>query len=175
MSKTWNVIIAGSGGQGLGLAGRILAEAALAAGLHAAQNQSYGARARGGYSQSSVVISPDEIVYPFVDEPNLVIALSQKAYDINLPLMARGGLMIYDCELVQGREAELSRCFPFSETSRRACNSLGISIAALGTAVRLTNMVPEEMLNKVLGSHFRGDTLTVNARCLSLGFQLAEK
>jgi len=172
MNKTWNVIIAGSGGQGLGLAGRILAEAALSAGLHAAHNQSYGARARGGYSQSSVVISPDEIVYPFVVEPNLVIALSQKAYDIHLPLMVPDGVMICDSELVQGKEAELIRSFPFNKTSRRACNSLGISIAALGAAVRITAIVPEDMLNKALSSHFQGETLAVNSRCLSLGMEL---
>jgi len=172
VKKVWSVIIAGSGGQGLGLAGRILAEAALSAGLHAAHNQSYGARARGGYSQSSVVISPDEIVYPFVEEPNLVVALSQKAYDTNLPLMAPDGLLIYDSELVQGKETELIRSFTFSETSHRACNSLGISIAALGAAVRITAIVPEEMLDKALNSHFQGETLAVNSRCLSLGMDL---
>ncbi|MBU7006972.1 2-oxoacid:acceptor oxidoreductase family protein [Phosphitispora fastidiosa] len=172
MRKIWNVIIAGSGGQGLGMAGRILAETALSAGMHAAHNQSYGARARGGYSQSSVVISSNEIVYPFVEQPNLVIALSQRAYDIYLPLMAPDGVMIFDSELVQGKETGLIRGFPFSDTSRRACSSLGISIAALGAAVRLTAIVPEDMLDQALNSHFQGETLAVNSSCLSLGMDL---
>ena len=175
MDKMWQVIIAGSGGQGLGLAGRILAEAAMASGLYAAHNQSYGARARGGYSQSSVIISPSEIIFPFVEESNLVIALSQQAHDKNVPLMAADGMLIYDTELVQGRDTELSRGFPLNETARKACNSLGIAVAALGAAVNVTNIVPEKALLETMKNHFSEEILEVNRRCFGLGMELGEQ
>lgn len=172
MSTTWQVILAGSGGQGLGLAGQVLAEAALASGMHAAHNQSYGARARGGYSQSSVILSPHEVIFPFVEEPNLVIALSQKAYDLNLPLLAPGGLLLYDSSLVQrSRESSLIG-FPFDETARETGNPLGIALVALGTAAGLTGLVPEDTLQEALARHFRGAALEANRRCLALGLEL---
>ncbi len=175
MSTAWNIIIAGSGGQGLGLAGQILAEAALAAGMHAVHNQSYGARARGGYSQSSVIISDDEVLYPFVENPNLVIALSQKAFDLNLPLLAPGGMLIYDSGLVRGEGDSFTKGFPFDETARKAGNPLGIALVALGAAAELTGLVPETALVEVVGRHFQGPALRANRECLDQGIRMPKQ
>jgi len=174
LNKTWSVVLAGSGGQGLGLTGQILAEAALTAGLHAVHNQSFGARARGGYSQSSVIISPEEIIYPFVETPDLVIALSQGAYDLNLPLMAARGLMFYDNNLVKGGSGPNLIGFPFAETARRANNSLGVALVALGTAAGVTGLVSEAGLLKALKAHFNGTGLERNSHCVTLGVNLGK-
>ena len=62
----------------MGLTGKILALGAAAGGCNVAHSQSYGAQARGGISQSEVVIAEAEILYPMVEEPNVVISLSQE-------------------------------------------------------------------------------------------------
>ena len=71
--------LSGTGGQGLILAGIILAEAALLDGKLAIQSQSYGPEARGGSSKSEVMISEEAIHFPKVTEPNLLLAMSQEA------------------------------------------------------------------------------------------------
>ena len=71
--------LSGTGGQGLILAGIILAEAALLDGKLAIQSQSYGPEARGGSSKSEVLISEEAIHFPKVTEPNLLLAMSQEA------------------------------------------------------------------------------------------------
>ena len=78
MTQTSEIILSGSGGQGLILAGQILAEAVIRDGKNAVQTQSYGPEARGGASKAEVIISNDDIDYPKVTKPDIVLAMSQK-------------------------------------------------------------------------------------------------
>jgi len=73
--------ICGFGGQGIVLTGVILGEAAARAGFEAVQTQSYGPESRGGAARSEVVISTEPIDYPRVSRADVLIALSQSAYD----------------------------------------------------------------------------------------------
>ncbi|MDR1705014.1 MAG: 2-oxoacid:acceptor oxidoreductase family protein [Clostridiales bacterium] len=73
--------LSGSGGQGLILAGVILAEAALLDGKHAIQSQSYGPEARGGSSKAEVIISDGPIDFVKVQKCDMLLCLTQAAYD----------------------------------------------------------------------------------------------
>ena len=76
------MVFSGSGGQGVITASIILAEAAvLHEGLNAVQSQVYGPAARGGSTRSDVIISDSEINYPKVIQPNVLICLTQEAYN----------------------------------------------------------------------------------------------
>jgi len=81
MNNNWQVVLAGDGGQGLIVGGRMLARAAILEGKNAVQTQSYGIAARGGYSEAQVLISKGEIYSPKCEKPNLILALTQAAYD----------------------------------------------------------------------------------------------
>ncbi len=73
--------LCGFGGQGIVLAGVILGEAAVRAGHHAVQTQSYGPESRGGAARAEVVVSSEPIDYPRVTEADVVVALSQPSFD----------------------------------------------------------------------------------------------
>ena len=73
--------LSGSGGQGLILAGIILAEGAILSGLNSVQTQSYGPEARGGASKSEVIISDKDINFPKVREADILLCLTQKSFD----------------------------------------------------------------------------------------------
>ncbi len=82
MQNRYEIRLAGSGGQGLILAGVILAEAAgLYDGKFVCQTQSYGPAARGGASMAEVVISDSEIDYPKAVHPDVLLAMNQKSLD----------------------------------------------------------------------------------------------
>ncbi len=82
MAKRTEIRLAGEGGQGMILAGIILAEAAaIFDGKMAVQTQSYGPEARGGASKAEVVIADGEIDHPEVLSADVVVALSQEAFD----------------------------------------------------------------------------------------------
>jgi len=81
MSNKYEIRLSGSGGQGLILAGIILADAGLKSGKNSIQSQSYGPEARGGASKAEVIISDGEINYPKVEQCDILLSLTQKSYD----------------------------------------------------------------------------------------------
>ncbi|MGD8494484.1 MAG: 2-oxoacid:acceptor oxidoreductase family protein, partial [Desulfobacterales bacterium] len=96
------MVFSGSGGQGVITAAVILAEAAvLYNGLNAVQSQSYGAEARGGATRSDIIISDSIIHYPKVIQPNVLVCLTQQAYNKFYSIIRPGGLLISDSRYVQ--------------------------------------------------------------------------
>jgi len=87
--------LSGSGGQGLLLAGIVLAEAAIQDGKNAVQTQSYGPEARGGSSKAEVVISDGDIDYPKATAPDFLLALTTDAYR-SYGLSMKKGIIITD-------------------------------------------------------------------------------
>ncbi|NJD58745.1 MAG: 2-oxoacid:ferredoxin oxidoreductase subunit gamma, partial [Anaerolineae bacterium] len=91
--------LAGEGGQGMILAGIILAEAAaIFDNKNATQTQSYGPEARGGASKAEVVISGAEIDHPEVIIADVLVAMSQEACDKYAGNLKKDGLLIVDQE-----------------------------------------------------------------------------
>ena len=90
-------LLSGSGGQGVITMAILLAEAAVKhEGLVAVQSQSYGPEARGGATRSDVILSHKAIHYPKVEQPNVLVALTDTACGKYLPLIRPGGLCVYD-------------------------------------------------------------------------------
>ena len=79
MSFREEIRLSGSGGQGLILVGKVLAEAAaIYDGLNATQSQSYGPEARGGASRSEVIISDGNIEYPNAETLDILLDITQE-------------------------------------------------------------------------------------------------
>ena len=96
------MVFSGSGGQGVITAAIILAEAAvLYENLNAVQSQSYGAAARGGATRSDIIIADSTIHYPKVIQPNVLVCLTQDAYNKFYQVIRPGGLLIADTRYVK--------------------------------------------------------------------------
>ena len=95
-----NIRLTGTGGQGLILAGIILAEAALLEGKNAIQSQSYGPEARGGASKAEVIVADEAIHYPKVLESDYLLAMSEKAYEKYHSGMKDSSVLIIDTTFV---------------------------------------------------------------------------
>lgn len=88
--------LSGSGGQGVILAAIIIADAAIEQGINAIQTQSYGPEARGGSSKAEVIISKDEIKFPKVTDPNILLSLTQNSYDKYIATLNKNGILVVD-------------------------------------------------------------------------------
>src|SRR5659263_227709 len=97
MKERTEVALVGIGGQGVILIGKILGEAAIIEGKNSVQTTEYTDAARGGFSKSEVVISENEIAYPEVLEPDVVLALSKEAYDM---YKDKDCLLIFDSNII---------------------------------------------------------------------------
>jgi len=101
MAFRYEVRLSGSGGQGLILVGKVLAEAAaIYDGLNATQSQSYGPEARGGASRSEVIISDGDIDYPKAENIDILLALTQEACDKYIIDLKEGGVLLIDSQMV---------------------------------------------------------------------------
>ena len=101
MTERLEIRLAGMGGQGMILAGIILADAAFRDGKNAVQTQSYGPEARGGASRSEIVISNQEIDYPEVIQADILLCMSQEACDKYYGNLEKNGLLIVDASHVR--------------------------------------------------------------------------
>lgn len=142
--------LSGSGGQGLILAGIILAEAAINQGLNAIQSQSYGPEARGGASKAEVIIGVEEIFFPKVRKPNILLALSQKAFDQYIHDLDSKSIIVVDESIQTNDKIEVDMIYklPILKTaSEKIGKSMVANIVALGV---LTQLMPEIEKQSVL-------------------------
>lgn len=167
--------LTGSGGQGLILAGIILAEAALHDGMNVVQSQSYGPEARGGASKAEVIISKEDINYPKVNDCDIMLALTQDACDKYIDSLKPGGILILDKSLENRPSRKDIEIFsvPILDT---AINTLGkpmvANIVALGSIYELTKVVSEDSLKKAVFNRVPRGTEELNERALETGFGL---
>ncbi|MDF2520789.1 MAG: 2-oxoglutarate ferredoxin oxidoreductase subunit gamma [Clostridia bacterium] len=173
----YEVRLSGSGGQGLLLAGIILAEAAIIEGKNAVQTQSYGPEARGGASKSEVLISEDVIDFPKVRICDILLSLTQKSYEEYNEGLKDGGMLIIDnsVEIEEGTKYKIYS-MPIIDT---AVDVLGkpmvTNIVALGAIVGVTKIVSTSALEAAVLKRVPKGTEDLNRKALTLGFEMAEK
>jgi len=100
---TTQILLAGSGGQGILFAGKFLAHAGMMEGREVSWFPSYGPEARGGTSNCSLILSDDPIGSPVVRQPDILIALNLPSYLKYMPEIVAGGLLIADSSMINER------------------------------------------------------------------------
>lgn len=177
MART-RLIFSGSGGQGVITASIILAEAAaLHEGLNAVQAQSYGPEARGGATRADVILSDEEIRFPKVTQPNILICLTQEAYNKFSWIIRPGGLLLSDSHFVvqerkvDARQIEMGM---YKAVIQEIGRPIVFNICVLGTLIGLTKLVRPEAVMEVLSETVPRDFLDMNRRALELGLGLGE-
>jgi 2-oxoglutarate ferredoxin oxidoreductase subunit gamma len=175
MSSRYEIRLAGSGGQGLILAGIILAEAAgVYDGKFVCQTQSYGPEARGGASKAEVVISDAEIDYPKAIRPDVLLALNQKSLEAFSADLKPGGLLLVDADLVSESPANRVLALPFTRMARELGRAMAANIVALGALAQLTGAVSLKSLTAAVLARVPKGTEDLNRRALAAGVAAAK-
>jgi len=174
MDSRTEVRLAGTGGQGVILAGILLAEAAIADGKNATQTQSYGPEARGGASRSEVVISEGEIHYPIVISADVAVCMSQEACDRYGWELAQGGLLIVDADHVARAPLARTLRIPLTTLAREATGrEVVANVVALGLLAGLTGIVSRQALEGAIRVRAPRGTSELNLKALDAGFEAA--
>jgi 2-oxoglutarate ferredoxin oxidoreductase subunit gamma len=173
------LVFSGSGGQGVITAAIILAEAAvLHEGLNAVQAQSYGPEARGGATRSDVIISDSEIFFPKVTQPNVLVCLTQEAYNKFYTIPRPGGTLITDSNFVKTwkKVESVQWELPIYETvMEKVGKPIVLNICMLGAVIGITRLVMPESIMKTLESRINPEFLSMNRKALDLGLEIAEQ
>ncbi len=177
MGERYEIRLAGSGGQGLILAGLILAEAAVIYdGKNACQTQSYGPEARGGASKSEVVIDTEEIDYPKVIAADALLTMSQEACDKYYHDLKRDGLFIVDS--VHVRRVPTNRVYrvPITQIAEETTGRrITANIVGLGLLAGLSGIVSRQALEAAVVARAPRGTQEINLKALAAGFEAAAK
>jgi 2-oxoglutarate ferredoxin oxidoreductase subunit gamma len=177
LEDRYEIRLAGEGGQGMILAGVILAEAAAVHdGLNAVQTQSYGPEARGGASRSEVVIARGEIDYPKVMSADCLLCMSQEACDKFYPHVRDDGCIVVDSSNVSRVPSQRAIAVPISQIAEEATGRrITASMVALGLVSGLTGVVSPQALEKAVADRVPAGTEEINLKALAAGFAEAER
>jgi 2-oxoglutarate ferredoxin oxidoreductase subunit gamma len=176
MSYRYEIRLSGEGGQGIVLAGVILAEAAaIYDGKNATQTQVYGPESRGGASKAEVIISDEEIDYPKAMAVDLLLALTQAAADKYGHEVRPSGIVILDSSKVATppRGSFAVHSLPIIETAKEAVGKTMVAnIVSLGAIVGLSKVVSRQSIERAILARVPKGTEDLNRRALEAGFAL---
>ena len=167
------VRLAGIGGQGIVLAGHILALGAFYDGRWVICTQAYSARVRGAPVEADVIIADRRVPFPFVRRPDILVALAEPAFRF-LELLAEGALVLTDASLAQHVEGVRTRklVLPIFEKAREVGSPALANMVALGALVASTGLVKPESMEKAISESVRPDFLEADLRAFRAGLEL---
>jgi len=176
MTGLRQIRFAGFGGQGVVLAGTILGYAAIHDGKWVSGSNSYGAQARGGSARSEVVISEEPITFPHVIRSDILIVLSQSAYDGYITDVAEdGALVIYDDLMVVPDKAGgvQQLAVPATNTAIHEVQSKQVAnMVILGASMAITKVVTKRALIESIRENVTERFRKSNLKALEKGYEL---
>ncbi len=171
--------IGGFGGQGVILSGYIIGRAAsIFDNKYATMIQAFGPEARGSACSSQIIVSNEEIAYPYITSPTVMILMSQEAYTKFTPELAPGGILITEEELVTPHNLRKD-IKHFSIGATRIAEDLGkrmvLNIVMMGFTTAVTKLIdPDAMRKAVLASVPKG-TEQLNTNAFNRGYEYGVK
>jgi 2-oxoglutarate ferredoxin oxidoreductase subunit gamma len=174
------VIIAGAGGQGIMLLGKILVEAAADDGREITWLPSYGAEVRGGTAYCMAVISDREIGSPFVDKADTLIIMNEPSLERFKSRIKNRGLLFVNSSLVEaGVENKNVRIFklPFTEVALKLGNIKVANTVALGSYIAATkHIAPHTVIAAMerMAPQDKKNLIEINQRALCAGMELVK-
>ncbi len=164
----------GFGGQGIIRCGLITGKAlSLFDNKHATLTQSFGPEARGSACSSQLVVSDNRVLYPYITIPEILISMSQEAYDKYEPELCDDGILIIDKDLVKTRPSR-GKIKLLSVPSTRFAEELGNRIIAnlvmLGFFTAVTQITSPEAMKKALPGLVPGRFLELNKQAFDKGY-----
>jgi len=178
MSFRYEVRLSGEGGQGLVLAGKVLAEAAaIYDDMNATQSQSYGPEARGGASRSEVIISDEDIDYPKAVNIDLLLALTQESVNRYAKDLKSDGILLVDEEAVADVPEGEYRVIklPIIGIAREKLGRVLVAnIVALGIITELAEVVSHEAVEAAILARVPKGTEELNLNAFKAGVEAAQ-
>jgi len=175
-----SVVISGFGGQGVILAGKILAQAGMDQGLEVTWLPSYGPEMRGGTANCTVVMSDEPVGSPIVDEPTALIALNLPSLDKFESTIAAKGAIVVNESLIDrkvARDDVAASYVKINDIARDAGNARSLNMVALGAYVKATGAVSLDAvklaMSRMMEQSGKAKFIESNEKALEEGYNAA--
>lgn len=171
------VRLAGSGGQGLLLAGAILSDAVgVFEKRHVVQTNSYGPEARGGASKTELVISDEAIDFPKTEALDVLLVMSKPAYEKYIDDLKPEGVLIIDSTNVPDATEEKAVRAPITQIAADEIeNIITANMVALGVVVASSGVAAAESVEKAIANRVPRGFEELNIKAFRAGVKSAGK
>lgn len=172
----YEIRLSGTGGQGLGLGGKMLAAALSDEGLHVAQSQSYEPTSRGGMSRSDLVVTPEIADYPLATGLDYLLILDKRALSISEGMINANAIVLVDEELVPDppQGAFKVHSLPLSRTAISLGNLRVTNVVSLGALIALGGICSLQSMEKAIERVTPQKYAQMNLDAVRAGFELAQ-
>jgi 2-oxoglutarate ferredoxin oxidoreductase subunit gamma len=172
-----DVIMAGFGGQGILLIGKMLAYAGMHEGKEVSWLPSYGPEMRGGTANCTVVISDRPVGSPVIRSPRAVVAMNLPSLDKFEPDVRPGGLLLINSSLINRKTTRDDVTVievPANEIANELGNRRGANMVALGAYLGATDAVSLDGVIEVVRETFaaKPGVIDVNITALRRGHEI---
>jgi 2-oxoglutarate ferredoxin oxidoreductase subunit gamma len=177
MTERLEIRIAGTGGQGLILAAKMLTDALAAAGRRVAQSQPYEPTSRGGFCNADLVIAQGEVDYPLATALDCLVLLDKIAVAPSWPLLKDDAVVIADTRLCPEVPESAHRIhrLPLTRSAIELGSERVANIVALGALAVIAGLADRQALRQTVRSETPRSFLDLNLDALAAGFRLGEQ
>ncbi len=179
--KSVEMRVAGFGGQGVVLAGMVIGRAATIYDTkHVTLTQSFGPEARGSSCSVQLIISPEPILYPYLTQIDILVAMSQEAYTKFIPDLRPAGLLLYEQDLIRldpPRSDVKALGIPATRFAEELGRRLVLNMVMVGFVTGLAGITDPEAVRKSVVDSVPKGTEALNKAAFEKGLEygLAQK
>jgi 2-oxoglutarate ferredoxin oxidoreductase subunit gamma len=171
------ILMAGFGGQGMLLSGKLLAYAAMTKGKEVSWLPSYGPEMRGGTANVTVCISDKPVGSPYISTPRTLLVMNQPSLERFGPKVKPGGLIIVNSSLVPIR-ADRDDCTVIyvkaNDLAQKAGTARAANLVMLGTLVGFSKIMDRETIIKMIKKEFKAKAKFIPANVAAFEAGLKE-
>jgi 2-oxoglutarate ferredoxin oxidoreductase subunit gamma len=168
---------AGFGGQGIIKAGEITGKAVTNYDNYfATMVQNYGPESRGGASSAQLIISSESISYPIVTQPDILVAMSQEAYNKYTLELKPGGIMLVEADMVtlENPRSDIRIIkIPATRLAEESGKKMVANIVMLGALTVFTEAITKKALISAIQSTVPPGTEDINLKAFQKGIDCA--
>lgn len=173
-----DIRFSGLGGQGVIRCGLITGKAlSLFDNKHATMTQSFGPEARGSACSSQIVLSENRVLYPYITSTQILVSMSQEAYEKYAPELVKNGTLIIDKDLVKiaiQRKDIKNYAIPSTRFAESLGNRIIANLVMLGFFTAITKLVSAEAMKKALPGLVPERFLELNIKAFNKGYEYGE-
>jgi len=169
------ITITGFGGQGVVLAGRILGQAAaIVDKMESTLVQSYGPESRGGACSAQVTIADGPIYFPYIQNPDILVCLSQSGFDKQFATLKADGILIIEQDLVKAPEERDHFAIPCTRFAEELGNKMMANIIMIGFLTAVTGAVSMDAAHDTVAKSVPKATVQTNLKAFERGWEFAQ-
>ena len=173
-----DIRFSGFGGQGIIKSGMLIGKAAsIFDSKFATLTQSFGPEARGGACSAQVVIDDDRVLYPYIIAPQILVSMSQEAYEKFIGDPGKGSIVLTDTDLVKPKTVRKDvklYSIPATRIAEEMGNRIFANVVMVGFFTAMTDVVSLEAMKKALPGSVPDRFLETNIEALEKGYEFGK-